>query len=110
MKPLLAHVRPLDVKSNTRRDCRVGSAIESEAYGLGGQTWYNAMAERAQITVELMSLDLDGRVLPAKCTFAIALSELPDTVNWKGLKWIGAPITLYSVENLGWASRKIEKQ
>lgn len=108
MKPLLLHARPLHVATGNRIDCRVGSSLSPGAYGLGGTPWRPAMAERPSISVELMSLDLDGSVRPATMTVGISLDELEKNVVWKALKWVGAPITLYSVEDLSWDRRVVE--
>ena len=108
MKPLLLHARPLQVATGSRIDCRVGSALSPAAYGLGGMAWRPAMAQRPSVTIELMSLDLSGSVMPARMTVAIATNELPKNVRWQALKWIGAPITLYAVDDLSWEGRKVQ--
>ena len=108
MKPLLLHIRPLNTTTSERVDCRVADALNTEAYGAGGLQWRAAMTQRPQVNVELMSLDLDGRVLPSRMSVAINTRELGPLTLWQNLKWTGAPITLYSMEDYNYTGRRIE--
>src|SRR5207237_4497968 len=108
MKPLLLQIDPLDIAADARVTARAADGLNAEVFGLGGQEWKPAMAERPQVTVELMSLNLDGSVQPARLTVAIDTNALGNAKRWQALKWIGAPLSLWSAGDLSWANRRLE--
>lgn len=108
MLPILILIRPLDLKSGQRVDIRLGSAAEPTAHGLNNQFWEPAIARRPRIAQDLMSLDLDGKFKLAAADFIIALNQLDQHINPGRLYWAGAPVTIWSVEQLDWNRRVVE--
>ena len=106
MKPLLLTVEPFDIAAGARTLCRIADGLSSQVYGVNGQKWFPAVTARPQISLDLMSLDLDGTIQPARLDMEITLNELPADVNWRAAKWIGAPILLWSAEELEWSRRR----
>lgn len=103
MKPLLCLVEPWQVETSSRATVRVADALNAEAFGLGGLQWLPGMVKRPQITVETMSLDLDGRVQAGRMSIT-----LHGKFAMLGYKWTGAPITLWSCPGLEYESRLVE--
>jgi hypothetical protein len=103
MKPLLCLVQPWDADAGARADIRVADALVADAYGLGGFRWLPAVEQRPQLTVETMSLDLDGRVQAARMTIGLA-----GAFAARNFKWVGAPITLWACPRLEYATRFVE--
>lgn len=103
MKTLLCLIQPWDIATAARTDIRVGDGLSADAFGLGGETWLAGMQERPQISVETMSLDLDGRVQAGRMTIVLTGDFI-----FQNLKWSGAPITLWSAPDLAYVARKTE--
>jgi hypothetical protein len=108
MKPLLSLIEPWRLDTSSRVPIRIANGPNAEIYGMDGQPWTPAILERPQITVELMSIDLDGKVQAGRMTIKIGLDNLGTSVAPTALKWIGAPITLWSCNELAWSKRFVE--
>ncbi len=91
MKPVLVHLAPLDKITAQRVAVRVGDAPSAEAYGAPGGPWLPALAVRPQLSIELFSKGLDGRVQTARARFAIRVGRLGG-VAVQRLSWRGAPV------------------
>jgi hypothetical protein len=101
MTPLLVHIRPFDVAANSRVDVYTASALEGEAYGLGGIAWAAGLIDRPQLSIEIMSVDLSGRVQVGRARFSVAPANAGIALT-RMLKWGGAPVKIYSAKTLAW--------
>ncbi len=101
MTPLLVHLQPFDVAANARVDVRIASALEAEAYGLNSVPWSPALHDRPQMSIEIMSTDLSGRVQVGRARFSMSL-ENAGLARTRSLKWGGAPVKIYSAKVLAW--------
>lgn len=95
MKPVHIHIQPLDQATNTRRDVYVGDGSSGEAFGAGGLTWEPAVIARPQMSIELFSPEMDGRVQAGKVQFSVALDQIMAVRRPRDLYWGGAPVTIY---------------
>ncbi|MET0373945.1 MAG: hypothetical protein ABW128_06770 [Rhizorhabdus sp.] len=101
MFAVLAHIRPLNLKTNTRVDVRVASSATPAAHGLGGFTWESAMTRRPKGVVELFAMDLTAGTQVAAADFEINLAEIQE-LDASALHWKGAPVTIYRADSLTW--------
>lgn len=101
MTPILVLIQPFDITANARVDVRIGSTLESEAYGLGGLEWKPALIERPQMSIEIMSTDISGRAMTGRTRFTMSLENAGIT-STRSLKWGGAPVKIYSAKVLAW--------
>lgn len=101
MFAVLAHIRPLNLKTNTRVDVRVASTATPAAQGLGGFTWESAMTRRPRGVVELFAMDLTAGTQVATADFEINLAEIQE-LDAMALHWKGAPCTIYRADDLTW--------
>jgi hypothetical protein len=99
MTPILIILEPFNPITGTRETIRVASALSAEAFGLEGQQWIPALAQRPVMSIELMSPDLDGRVQAGRCRFSVDLNVFRDKrmARWK---WLGAAVQVYSAPDL----------
>jgi hypothetical protein len=103
MTPLLIRIQPFDVEAAARIDVFVASALEGDAYGLGGVAWAPALVERPQLSFETMSLDVSGRVQTGRARFSISLAAAKVTLLRK-IKWGGARVRIFNAKTLAWPS------
>lgn len=101
MTPLLIHIQPFDVAANARVDIRIGSSLEADAYGLNGQPWAPALIVRPQMSIEIMSTDLSGRVQVGRARFSMHLGNA-GIIETRQIKWGGASVKIYSAKALAW--------
>lgn len=101
MFAILAHIRPLDLRTNTRVDVRVASTSGSAFQGLGGFAWESAITRRPKASIELFSIDLTPGTKTAQADFEISLAHIFD-VDTTSLHWAGAPVTIYRADDLRW--------
>lgn len=101
MTPILVHVQPWDTIAAARIDVRACSALEGEAFGINGTPWLPSLVERPQMSIEIMSPDISGRVLAGRARFALDL-DTAAILATQQLKWIGAAVKIYSAAALAW--------
>lgn len=101
MFAILAHIRPLDLRTNTRVDVRVASTAIPAAQGLGGVTWESAMTRRPKASIELFAMDLSPGTRAAQADFEISLEGIQELDSY-ALHWKGAPVTIYRADDLRW--------
>jgi hypothetical protein len=108
MLPVLILLRPLDLKTGLRIDIRVGSSPDATALGLNDQDWEPIVSRRPRIAQDLMSLDLDGKFKLAAADFVLSMNLMSQYRFPDRLYWVGAPVTIWSVEGLHWSRRVVE--
>lgn len=101
MTPILVHIRPFDIAASARIDVRAASALEGDAYGLGSFVWTPALVDRPQMSIEIMSVDLSGRVQAGRAQFTIAPLNAGIELS-RHIKWGGAAVKIYSATDLAW--------
>lgn len=101
MFAILAHIRPLDLSTNTRVDVYVASTSGPAFQGLGGIVWESAITRRPRATIELFALDLSPGTRAAQADFDISLEAIKE-VDAYALHWKGAPVTIYRADGLTW--------
>lgn len=100
MTPILVHLQPFDLAAAARIHVRAGDAAESEAYGLGGENWLAAVIDRPVFSIEVMSPDLDGKVLAGRSRVSLNYANLG--LDGKVIKWMGSVARIYSAKELAW--------
>lgn len=108
MKPLLAHIRPLDLVTGLRVDVYVGSSPTAAALGLGGIKWESAITRRPRFSLELFSPTLDGRVSAGRGDLQLSVRSIRQVPAPAALYWSGAPIVVYDATDLDLATAPIE--
>ncbi len=93
MTPILIQVQPYDVSLGGRINVLAADALEADAYGLGGLEWKAAIAERPILSLELMSMDLDGKVQSGKARFVLSLNHT-DISLARRMRWAGSPCAI----------------
>lgn len=108
MKPLQFLIQPWRKSAAARVDVRVGDAPSAEGYGIGGFDWEPAVVTRPTFSLELMPLELDGKTQTGKAHFALQLCNVLNVADARMLDYQGAPITIWSTDDLGWDRRVVE--
>lgn len=110
MIPLLVHLRPWDVVAGAVFDVRVASGPSADTYSLGGFAagWAAALTRRPLLSLDLMSLDLNGRTQLGRASFAVSLGQIPGFDFGKNLRWMGAQVTIYSARDQSWGNAAVE--
>jgi hypothetical protein len=102
MFAILIHIRPLDLRTNTRVDVRIGSTPGPTFQRLGGYVWESAMKRRPKWSIELFALDMAAGTRIATAEFDLALGEIQEVADVRSLYWTGAPVTIYRADALQW--------
>jgi hypothetical protein len=108
VKPVLIYSEPFDKTAAARTAVRIGDSPNADGYGLGGVPWEPAVSQRPQLSIELMSPDMDGKVQAGQARFAILLNALQNAGDISRLYWQGAPVTIYSSPDLSMARAPVE--
>lgn len=107
MFAVAAHIRPLDLRTRQRIDVRVGSAPPGAALGTGGFEWQPAIGRRPTASLEIMPLDLARGFKVPSGDLTLNLNEVLG-FNLNQLHWLGAPITIYRIDDLSLYKAPIE--
>jgi hypothetical protein len=100
MKPVLITIMALDKSTNQRVPVRVADGPNADVFGTSGLVWEPAITARPRLSIELMSLTMDGKVQAGQATFTIALDQILKVPNIKRLYWSGAPVVVYNTNIL----------
>jgi hypothetical protein len=101
MFAILAHIRPLDLKTKQRVDVYVANTAGAAYQGLGGFIWESAITKRPRAVIELFALNLAAGVKAATADLEISLNAIKE-VSTVGLYWAGAPIVMYRGDEMKW--------
>lgn len=96
MKPVLIYLRPLDRRTNARVDIRTADAPSAEDYGTSGVSWAPGILQRPSMSIELMSLDMDGQVQAGQARFTLSLARLGYVGDPTALYWRGASVVIHN--------------
>ncbi len=107
---MLILVQPLDRSTGARVDIRAGSTADATALGLNGTLWEPLVTRRPRTSQELMSLDLDGKIKTAAADLMLSIGRMTQHSAPENLIWAGAPITIWRVSEMNWATRVVEFQ
>lgn len=107
MFAVAAHIRPLDLRTRQRIDVRVGSAPPGAALGTGGFEWQPAIGRRPTASLEIMPLDLARGFKVPSGDLTLNLNEVLG-FNLNQLHWLGAPITIYRIDDLSLYKAPVE--
>lgn len=108
MKPLLFLIQPLNPATSLRVDVRAHSCPSPVYAGMGGFTWEGAITRRPRLMQDLMSPDLDGKVMTGRGDFMLGLNQILNVPNPAALNWSGAPVTIYDATSLDYANMTVE--
>ncbi|MBX9814083.1 MAG: hypothetical protein K2X76_05220, partial [Sphingomonas sp.] len=95
MQSVFIAIRPFDRAANVRRNVYVGDAPSGEGFGAGGVAWEPALIVRPKLSIELFSLEMDGKVQTGKAVFAIGLDALRQVPRPRDLLWRGALVQIW---------------
>lgn len=98
MKAALVKVRPWDTKAGARVDVYAGDAPSSDLLGTMGQNWEPALSQSPQLSIELSSPDIDGKVQVGTAKLELDLRQLKAIVSPMKLMWRGAVLSIFSDE------------
>lgn len=101
MFAILAHIRPIDLGTDTRVDVYVASTPGPAYQGLGGFVWESAITRRPRAAIELFALDLAPGTRTATASFEISMAAIHE-VDGSALHWLGAPVVIYRADSLQW--------
>lgn len=94
MKTTLIKVSPLNTVTNARVDLYVGDAGNAQDLGAGGIFWEPAIIVRPQLSIELLSPDLNGSIQVGKMHVEFNLGLVRQVQSPERLYWNGAAIAL----------------
>lgn len=109
MKPILILIEPFRKGPNTRVTVRVGDGGSAEAFGVGGQEWEPAIITRPVRSIELFDADMTGRTRAGQARFTLKLSSILAQLDSMKLDWQGAPVQIWSADDLQWPGELLFK-
>lgn len=98
MKPVLIHIRPLDTKSDARLDVRAGDGASAEVFGAAGLVWEPIIVARPQLSIELFTTQMDGKMQAGRAQFTLALGALTSHPRPAELYWKGAEVFIWDTD------------
>ena len=100
MKPVLIYLRPLNKRTNQRVDVRVADGPSADVFGTAGYQWEPAVTVRPKLSIELMSVAMDGKVQAGQASFTIALDQVRNVPGVRRLYWSGAAVVIHNTSIL----------
>jgi hypothetical protein len=98
MKPVLIHIRPLDQASGERVDVRAGDGASAEVFGAAGLVWDPAIIARPQLSIELFTAQMDGKVQAGRAQFSLSLNAVTSHPRASSLYWRGSEVSIWDTD------------
>lgn len=95
MKPVLIHLRPMVSATGARVDVRVADGASAEVFGASGIAWEPAIVGRPQLSIELFTGEMDGKMQAGRAQFTLALNAVTAQPRASALYWGGAEVAIW---------------
>lgn len=109
MRGILALIQPWNPLLGARETIRLGSASNGLTTGLAGYDWETGpFARRPRLSMEFLDDELSGRLMTGRGDLGLNVSQIKGSASPKALRWIGAPITVWSGDGPEFSDMKVE--